>query len=74
MNKRYCVTEKSEPEQTPMVKMLLLLLEQFAQRIHEQDEETARLKDEINRLGRGFWQSNVSPIHVIFTLRRKVRC
>ena len=50
MNKRYRVPEIPESEQTPTVKMLLLLLEQFAQRIHEQDEEIARLKDEINRL------------------------
>ena len=50
MNKRYCVPEIPESEQTPTVKMLLLLLEQFAQRIHEQDEEIARFKDEINRL------------------------
>ena len=50
MKKHYCVPEISESEQTPTVKMLLLLLEQFAQRIHEQDEEIARLKDEINRL------------------------
>jgi hypothetical protein len=48
MNKRYCVPEIPESEQTPTVKMLLLLLEQFAQRIHEQDEEIARLKDAIN--------------------------
>lgn len=37
-------------EQTPTVKALLELLEQFALRIAEQDEEIAQLKDEINIL------------------------
>ena len=35
-----------EEEQTPVVKGLLGLLEQFAERLQEQDEEIARLKDE----------------------------
>lgn len=39
-----------EEEQTPAVKGLLVLLEQFAERIQEQDEEIAHLKDEINIL------------------------
>ena len=39
-----------EEEQTPVVKGLLALLEQFAERIQEQDEEIARLKDEIRIL------------------------
>ena len=39
-----------EEEQTPVVKELLVLLEQFAVRIQEQDEEIARLKDEISIL------------------------
>ncbi len=39
-----------EEEQTPVVKVLLELLEQFAERIQQQDEEIAQLKDEINIL------------------------
>jgi hypothetical protein len=39
-----------EEEQTPVVKGLLGLLEQFAERLQEQDEEIARLKDEISIL------------------------
>jgi hypothetical protein len=39
-----------EEEQTPVVKGLLGLLEQFAERLPEQDEEIARLKDEISIL------------------------
>lgn len=39
-----------EEEQTPLVKGLLALLEQFAVRIQEQDEEIARLKDEVSIL------------------------
>ncbi len=39
-----------EEEQTPALKGLLILLEQFAERIQEQDEEITRLKDEINIL------------------------
>ena len=39
-----------EEEQTPEVKGLLGLLEQFAERLQEQDEEIARLKDEIRIL------------------------
>ncbi len=39
-----------EEEQTPVVKGLLALLEQFAERLQEQDEEIARLKDEISIL------------------------
>lgn len=37
-------------EQTALVKSLLALLEQFAERIQQQDEEIAYLKDEINIL------------------------
>lgn len=40
----------AEDEQTPVVKGLLVLLEQFAERIQEQDEDIARLKDEISIL------------------------
>lgn len=39
-----------EEQQTPLVKGLLALLEQFAERIAQQDEEIARLKDEISIL------------------------
>jgi hypothetical protein len=39
-----------EGEQTSIVKGLLALLEQFAVRIQEQDEEIARLKDEVSLL------------------------
>lgn len=39
-----------EEEQTPVVKGLLALLELFAVRIQEQDEEIARLKDEVSIL------------------------
>lgn len=42
--------EIPEDEQTPLVKTLLALLEEFAQRIAQQDEEIAHLKDEINIL------------------------
>ena len=44
------VPDIPEEEQTPVVKGLLALLEQFAERIQEQDEEIACLKDEINIL------------------------
>jgi len=39
-----------EQDQTPIVKTLLALLEQFAERVQQQDEEIAQLKDEINIL------------------------
>ena len=39
-----------EQEQTPLVKGLLALLEQFAEHIQQQDEEISRLKDEVNIL------------------------
>ena len=39
-----------EQDQTPLVKGLLALLEQFAEHIQQQDEEISRLKDEINIL------------------------
>jgi hypothetical protein len=44
------IPEIPEEDQTPVVKALLVLLEQFAERIQEQDEEIARLKNEINIL------------------------
>lgn len=44
------VPDIPEEEQTPVVKGLLALLAQFAERIQEQDEEIACLKDEINIL------------------------
>ena len=39
-----------EEEQTPLVKVLLALLEQFAERIVLLEETNAKLKDEINIL------------------------
>lgn len=42
--------EIPEEEQTPLVKGLLALLAEFAERIAQQDEEIAHLKDEINIL------------------------
>ncbi|MEE4380065.1 MAG: hypothetical protein V2J55_21470 [Candidatus Competibacteraceae bacterium] len=39
-----------EEEQTAVAKALLGLLEQFAERLQTQDEEIARLKDEISLL------------------------
>lgn len=39
-----------EQDQTPLVKGLLALLEQFAEHIQQQDEEITRLKDEVSVL------------------------
>lgn len=39
-----------EAEQLPVVSGLIALLEQVAVRIQEQDEEIARLKDEVSSL------------------------
>lgn len=50
MSKKIQIPDVPEEEQTPLVKSLLLLLEQFAVRIQQQDEEIAYLKDEINIL------------------------
>ncbi len=50
MKKKLQLPEIPEEDQTPLVKVLLSLLEQYAQRVEEQDEEIARLKDEINVL------------------------
>jgi len=47
IKKRRQLPDIPEEEQTPIVKGLLVLLEQFAARIQEQDEEIARLKDEV---------------------------
>jgi len=50
MNQRFQLPDIPEAEQTPLVKSLLALLEQFAERLQQQDEEIAYLKDEINIL------------------------
>ena len=50
MKKTLQLPDIPEDEQTPVVKGLLVLLEQFAERIQEQDEEIAQLKDEIQVL------------------------
>lgn len=50
MSQRLQISDIPEQEQTPLVKTLLALLEQFAERIQQQDEEIAYLKDEINIL------------------------
>ena len=50
IKKRPQLPDIPEEEQTPIVKGLLVLLEQFAARIQEQDEEIARLKDEVSIL------------------------
>jgi hypothetical protein len=50
MKSKLQIPEIPEAAQTPVVKTLLALLEQFAERIQEQDEEIVRLKDEINIL------------------------
>lgn len=48
--KKYLVPDIPENEQSPLVKSLLLLLEQSAERLQKLEEENARLKDEINIL------------------------
>ncbi len=48
--KPFLLPEIPEDEQTPLVKTLLVLLEELAERVAQQDEEIAHLKDEINRL------------------------
>ena len=48
--KRPLLPDVPESEQTPLVKTLMALLEQFAERIQLQDEEIAQLKDEVNIL------------------------
>lgn len=50
MKKRLQLPDIPEEDQTPLVKGLMALLEQFAERIQLQDEEIALLKDEINIL------------------------
>ena len=50
MKPKLQIPEIPEEDQTPVVKALLVLLEQFAERIQEQDEEIARLKNEMNIL------------------------
>ena len=50
MNQRIQLPDISEAEQTPLVKSLFALLEQCAERLQQQDEEIAYLKDEINIL------------------------
>ena len=50
MKSKLQIPDIPEEAQTPTVKVLLVLLEQFAERIAEQDEEIGRLKDEINIL------------------------
>lgn len=50
MNQRFQIPDIPQEEQTPLVKSLFSLLEQFAERIQQQDEEIAYLKDEINIL------------------------
>jgi len=50
MSNKIQIPDIPEEEQTPLVKSLLVLLEQFAERIQQQDEEIAYLKDEINLL------------------------
>ncbi|MEE8057474.1 MAG: hypothetical protein V3T17_06530, partial [Pseudomonadales bacterium] len=42
--------EISEEKPTPLVKSLLVMLEQFAERIQQQDEAIQQLKDEVNSL------------------------
>lgn len=50
MEKLPPVPDIPERDQTPLVKSLLVLLEQFAQRVQLHSEEIAQLKDEINIL------------------------
>ncbi len=48
--KRPILPDIPESEQTPLVKSLMALLEQFAERIQLQDEQIDQLKDEVNIL------------------------
>ena len=48
MKKPPVIPDIPEQDQTSTVKALLALAEQFAQQIQLQNEEIARLKDEIN--------------------------
>jgi len=50
MKKLPSLPEIPEPDQTPVVKALLGLVEQLIDRVQQQDEEIALLKDEINIL------------------------
>lgn len=50
MSKLPSIPDIPEQEQTPAVKILLVLVEQLLVRIQQQDEEIALLKDEINIL------------------------
>lgn len=50
MKKLPSLPDIPEQDQTPLVKSLLALLEQFAEHIQQQDEEIARLKDEVDIL------------------------
>ena len=50
MKKRPSLPDIPEQDQTPVVKALLGLTEQLIERVQQQDEEIALLKDEINIL------------------------
>lgn len=50
MKKLPPLPEIPEEKQTPLVKSLLVMLEQFAERIQQQDEAIQQLKDEVNSL------------------------
>ena len=50
MTKKFQLPDIAEKDQTPVVKGLLVLIEQMAMRIQEQDEQIEQLKDEINIL------------------------
>lgn len=48
--KTFLLPEIPDKDQTPLVKYLLVFLEEYSVRIAQQDEEIAHLKDEINIL------------------------
>ena len=50
MKKLLSLPDIPEQDQTPAVKTLLGLVEQLTERVQQQDEEIALLKDEINIL------------------------
>ncbi len=61
-----------EEEQTPVVKGLLVLLEQFTERLQEQDEEIARLKDEISILKGEKKRPTFKPLNPVSWIRKLI--
>tara|TARA_R110002072_G_C7914984_1_gene530623 strand:- start:9 stop:1625 length:1617 start_codon:yes stop_codon:yes gene_type:complete len=50
VKKKITLPNIPEQEHTPLVKSLLVIIDQLAERVQQQDEEIAQLKDEINIL------------------------